>query len=49
MINFKKFKTNFDLEKLSSQKHLYGGVKFVDAIPRTSNGKIRRHLLTELI
>lgn len=37
----------FCREKLSSYKTLTGGVRFVDAIPKTPSGKILKRLLRE--
>ncbi|KAF2880007.1 hypothetical protein ILUMI_26167 [Ignelater luminosus] len=40
---------NFIAKKVSPQKHLHGGVKFVDEIPRNPSGKILRRKLQELL
>lgn len=37
------------LDNLSEHKQLYGGVKFVNSIPRTPNGKIKRPKLADLL
>ncbi|KAF2894778.1 hypothetical protein ILUMI_11394 [Ignelater luminosus] len=34
-------------ERISVQKHLYGGVKFIEEIPKTASGKILRRKLRE--
>ncbi|XP_063925827.1 uncharacterized protein LOC135139500 [Zophobas morio] len=36
-------------ENVSSQKHLHGGIIFIDAIPKSTSGKILRRKLKELI
>ncbi|GBP82822.1 Luciferin 4-monooxygenase [Eumeta japonica] len=38
-----------DLEKLSNPKHLRGGVRFIDAVPKNPSGKILRRKLKEMI
>ncbi|KAF2880012.1 hypothetical protein ILUMI_26170 [Ignelater luminosus] len=40
---------DFVAERISVQKRLYGGVRFVKEIPKNSNGKIMRRTLRELI
>lgn len=37
------------LEQVSTQKHLRGGVKFLDSIPKNPSGKILRRELKTLI
>lgn len=36
------------VERISAQKRLYGGVRFIDEIPKTASGKILRRKLTQL-
>lgn len=38
----------FVAEQVSQQKQLHGGVRFIDAVPKTSTGKILRRELREL-
>ncbi|XP_062537163.1 uncharacterized protein LOC134205674 [Armigeres subalbatus] len=39
----------FIAEQMSPQKQLHGGARFIDAIPKTSTGKILRRELRELV
>lgn len=36
-------------DKLSIQKRLYGGVKFVESLPKTESGKILRRKVREML
>ncbi|XP_063912263.1 uncharacterized protein LOC135129111 [Zophobas morio] len=40
---------NYIAENMSAQKHLYGGVRFVEEIPKSTSGKILRRKLKELL
>lgn len=37
------------LERVSAEKRLSGGVRFVKEIPKTASGKILRRLVRELL
>jgi acyl-coenzyme A synthetase/AMP-(fatty) acid ligase len=50
VVNVRRMITNFCIPgQVSPSKRLYGGAKFIAAIPKTASGKILRRDLRELI
>lgn len=40
--------SHFIIDRLSKPKHLHGGIRFLDAIPKSLTGKILRRVLRDM-